>query len=537
MNRRLITAGREGRQKNQGRKMKRSSEPRRRATESCAERRRSDAHSLSGHPWFSTSILRRKIFSCLHFPALGLCLFVLGSVWPPPALAVGFRAGAATANITPPLGIEINGGTTPVIATHVHDELHARALALDDGATRLAFVVVDNCLIDRALVDEAKALIFRHTGINSNHVSISTTHTHSAGSVTGVHLSEPDPPYRAWLPKRIADAVRIAVNNLAPAQVAWGSGRVPQHVFCRRVTVRPGVTYTNLLGQPGDRAKMNWSSPEPAVDDDFASSVDPEVFVLSLQSTDGRPLALFANYSLHYVGGVGGGHLSADYYGVFCERMKELLRAEKQDPPFVALLSNGTSGDVNNIDFRKARPSQKPYEQIQLVAEDVAREVHRVVNTLSHRDDVKLAAVSSELRLAYRKPSAAETEQARGLIHGRDRLQLRTWPEFYAREQLILAEYPDTASLPLQVFRIGELAIAQWPGEVFAVSGLELKRRSPVKPLFNIGLANGWYGYLPPPQQFVLGAYETWRGRTSPMATNAIPQLNESFLKLLEELK
>ena len=448
-----------------------------------------------------------------------------------------FRAGAATANITPSLGIEINGGTAPSIATHVHDELHARALVLDDGATRLAFVVVDTCLIDRALFDEANALIFRHTGIPSNHVAMSSTHTHSAGSACGAHLSEPDLPYRAWLPGRLADAVRVAVNNFAPAKVAWGSGSVPQHVFCRRVTVKPGVTYTNQLGQPGDRAKMNWSSPEPAVDGDFSGPVDPEVFILSLQQADGRPLALFANYSLHYVGGTGPGHLSADYYGVFCERMKELLGAEKQEPPFVALMSNGTSGDVNNNDFRKARPPQKPYEQIRIVAEDVAREVHRVIKTLSHRDDVKLAAASTELSVAYRKPSAAEVEQARRLIHGRDRLQLRTWPEFYAREQLILADYPDTASLPLHVFRIGELAIAQWPGEIFAASGLELKRRSPVKPLFNIGLANGWYGYIPPPEQFAFGAYETWRGRTSPLETNAIPRMTESFLKLLEELK
>ena len=97
-------------------------------------------------------------------------------------------------------------------------------LVLDDGATRLAFVVVDNCLIDRALLDGAKALIFRHTGISSNHASISTTHTHSAGSVTGVHLSEPVQAYRSWLPRRIADGVRVAVNNLAPAKVAWGNG-------------------------------------------------------------------------------------------------------------------------------------------------------------------------------------------------------------------------------------------------------------------------------------------------------------------------
>jgi hypothetical protein len=447
------------------------------------------------------------------------------------------RAGAARVNITPPLGIEINGGTAPVIATHVHDELHARALVLDDGATRLAFVVVDNCLIERALFDEAKALIFQHTRIPSNHVATSCTHTHSAGSVTGAHLSEPDPDYRRWLPRRLADAVRLAVNHLAPAKAGWGSGAVPQHVFCRRILVKPGVTYTNLLGLPGDRVKMNWSSPQPDVDADFSGPTDPEVFVLSVQHADGRPLALLANYSLHYVGGVGPGHLSADYFGVFCDRLTELLGAEKQDPPFVALLSNGTSGDINNNDFRVKNPPRKPYEQIRRVAEDVAQEVGRVVKSLPHRADVALRAASAELKLAYRKPAPAEAERARGIVAGRDRLKLRTWTEFYAREQLILAGYPDEALLPLQVFRVGDLAIAQWPGEIFAVSGLDLKRRSPVQPLFNVSLANGWYGYIPPPEQHALGAYETWRGRTSPLETNAIPKIMETFLALLAELK
>jgi neutral ceramidase len=472
---------------------------------------------------------------CTWMPLLAWWLLVALLV--PTARAAGLRAGAATANITPPLGIEINGGTRPITATHVHDELHARALVLDDGAGRLAFVVVDNCLIDRTLFDETKALIYRHVGLVSNHVSISTTHTHSAGSVTGVHLSEPDPPYRAWLPGRITDAVRLAVNQLAPAQIAWGRGAVPEHVFNRRVTVQPGLIYTNLLGRTGDRVKMNWSSPEPAVDDEFSGPVDPELFILSVRHTDGRPLALLANYSLHYVGGVGPGHLSAEYYGVFCERMAELLGAEKQDPPFVTLMSNGTSGDVNNNDFRQSRASQPPYEQIRRVAEDVAREAQRVEKTSHYQTAVRLGAASTELKVAVRKPSPAEVERARALINGRDRLALRTWPEFYAREQLILADWPDEVSLPIQVFRLGELVVAQWPGEIFAVSGLDLKKRSPLQPLFNISLANGWYGYIPPPEQHALGAYETWRGRTSPLVTNAVPQISACFLKLLAEWK
>ena len=55
-----------------------------------------------------------------------------------------FKAGAATSNITPPLGMEIVGNFAPrPIAAHVHDELHARCLVLDYGTTKLAFVVAD----------------------------------------------------------------------------------------------------------------------------------------------------------------------------------------------------------------------------------------------------------------------------------------------------------------------------------------------------------------------------------------------------------
>ena len=454
----------------------------------------------------------------------------------PVSSAAEFRAGAATANITPPLGIEINGGTGPVIATDVHDELHARALVLDDGMLRLAWVTVDNCLMDRAVLDAAKALIHSRTGIPSNHVCISATHTHSAGSVTGVHLSEPDPEYRAWLPGRIADAVQIAVIRLAPAAAAWGSSSVPHHVYNRRIRVKPGVTYTNLLGQPGDQVKMNWSSPEPAVDGEASGPVDPEVFILSIRHRNGRPLALLANYSLHYVDGVGPGHLSADYYGVFCERVAKALNAADQDPPFVAMMCNGTSADINNVDFRKERPKQAPYEQILHVADDVAAEVTRVEKGLSYRRNVTLGAASEELELAVRRPSPAEIERARALLHGRDRKDLRTWPEFYAREQLILATYPETLSVPLQVFRIGDVRILQWPGEIFAVTGLDLKRRHPEFPLFNVSLANGWFGYIPPLEQHALGAYETWRGRTSPLETNAIPRMTEGYESLLRSL-
>ena len=449
---------------------------------------------------------------------------------PPPQL----RAGAATSVITPRIGTVMNGGTAPVVSTHVHDELHVRTLVLESGSNRLAFVQIDNCLIDRPLMDLFKERIQMVTGLAASQICIAATHTHSAGSLTAAHLAEPDLGYREWIPGPVVDSVRRALHQLAPAEIAWGKGSLPQHVFNRRIRVKPGTSYTNLLGQVGDQAKMNWSSPSPE-DQDFAGPVDPDVFVLSVRHANGQPLALFANYSLHYVGGTGAGEISADYFGEFCERITDRFGAKRQDPPFVPILSNGTSGDINNVDFRKPRNRVPPYAQIRRVAEDLTLEVARVVSTLSHTNRVLLATGATEVRVRVRKPSVQQVQAARDLLGGRPASDLRSWPEIHARDQVLLADYPDELALPIQLFRIGNLRIAQWPGEIFAETGLALKKFAAPRPLLNVSLANGWFGYMPPPSQHALGAYETWRLRTSPLETDAIPRILDAFHTLLRE--
>ena len=52
-----------------------------------------------------------------------------------------FRAAAATSVITPAIGGDIIGGFSPAPSRHIHDELNARCLVLDDGKTKVALVV------------------------------------------------------------------------------------------------------------------------------------------------------------------------------------------------------------------------------------------------------------------------------------------------------------------------------------------------------------------------------------------------------------
>src|SRR5688572_30695870 len=136
-----------------------------------------------------------------------------------------FRAGAAASNVTPWLGVSINGNMHDHKATNVHDELHARCVVLDDSNVRLAIVVVDSCMVPRDIFDEAKRLASERTGIPVSNMLMSATHTHSAPAATGIFQSEPDPDYQKYLARRVADGVWRAANNLAPARVGWGTAR------------------------------------------------------------------------------------------------------------------------------------------------------------------------------------------------------------------------------------------------------------------------------------------------------------------------
>ncbi len=452
----------------------------------------------------------------------------------PAAASKQFRAGAATSNITPWLGVSINGNFQDAKATHIHDELHARCLVLDDGETRIAFVVCDSCLIPREIFDEAKRQIHEQTGLSADHILISSTHTHSAPASVGIFQSEPVKEYVPFLTTRIVDGVRRAIHNLAPARIAWGVGSVPDQVFNRRWKMKPGALLPNPFGGT-DQVRMNPPVANPALLEP-AGPTDPGVSFISVQSTNGRAIALLANYSLHYVGNVPDGDISSDYYGAFADRIQQLFGADHQDPEFVGIMCNGTSGDINNTNFRHPRGNAVPYAQIRLVANEVATEVLRVCQTLEYHDWVPLHMEQKEIKIGVRRPGEAEIERARGILAKHNDKKPKTSSEIYAQETLYVKDYPAEVPLIIQAIRIGDLGIAAIPCEVFAQIGLDIKAQSPFKPTFTVSLANGWNGYLPTPEQHQLGGYETWRARSSYLETGASPKIFNTVMELFARL-
>lgn len=456
-------------------------------------------------------------------------LFLLATSAP---LHAGLKAGAATSVLTPELGSPIIGGFAPYPATHVHDELHARALVLDDGQTKLALVVCDLLGLHRLVSEEARRIIAKETGIPKECVLVAGTHTHSASSALGqdrFRLNEELDDYQKFAARRIADAVHCAANTLRPAELAFGTVAIPEHVFNRRWTMKPGTMPENPFGKI-DQVKMNPPAGSPNLLEP-AGPTDPQVSILSVREPgpEGKPISVFATYSLHYVGGVGAGHISADYFAVFSEEVARLLEADRLDPPFVAMLANGTSGDINNINFRDPRPAAKPYEQMRYVANDVAQKVVGVLKGLPYKGEVRLDARYREPVLKWRKPTP---EQVRWMettletnleVPGKTDLSL-----IYAQRTKALSEYPETTPVPVQVLAIGDACLGTMPCEVFCEIGLEFRKRSALQPAFMVSLNHGYYGYLPTPRHHDLGGYETWIG------TNRLER--EASVKLLDQL-
>ena len=204
----------------------------------------------------------------------------------------------------------------------------------------------------------------------------------------------------------------------------------------------------------------------------------------------------------------------------------------------VAMMTNGASGDINNIDWlHKPDKRWPPYAKMRQVADLVAQAVDRARRRITLHDWVPLDARQQELTLAVRKPTEEQLTYARRILakpedapkhHPRERV--------YAERVLGLADTPGQASVLLQVFRLGDLGICAIPFEVFVEIGLELKDKSPFPATFTISHANGSYGYLPTVRHHELGGYETWLG-TNNVEIQAAPKIVKTLLTLLQQCR
>ncbi len=409
-------------------------------------------------------------------------------------------------DITPGLGVALMGyGARVGGARAVADRLHARALALDDGAGRsLIAVSADLCLMAPEQALGVRERIAAATGVGASRILVGCTHTHS-GPDTGLSELLAGRPLPSWVPAifdGIAAAAVEAWENREPARLGWTrtEARIGRN---RRIADAP---------------------------------IDPTVEVLRVDASSGRPIAVLFRHSCH---GTVRGHdsleISADWPGAAATAIESETGA-------VALFLLGAHADVDPR-TRGLMDLAIPGQSVGLGAEAVrvlGREVaDAVLESLKNAkpgatDAVPVAAGSRAVRLPIhlgdRTPEAARTELERRKIEIARLLGVkpeamprlgelwdfastasRDLPVAAAREmiaQVRLYIRDKTSSffvrgrreldLEVQVLCIGRAVLLGLPLEPTSQVGLDWRDRIGAGRIGAvIGIANGWLRYLP----------------------------------------
>lgn len=453
-----------------------------------------------------------------------------------------FKAGAARVDITPPLGTLINGDFIIHYAQRIHDSLYAKAIVFETQETTVVFVVVDICAMSKEFIDQVKLQITEKTGIPAANILISATHTHYGGSVADLLMGAADLPYTWKLPSLIVKAVVDAQKRVQPAQIGYGKVNVPEHVVGRRFYMKEGYVARNPVTGKQDTVKTNPFGDEHQIDK-RSSVVDPELNFVAIKDNKGNWISILANYSMHYVGDCKNGTITADYFGYFSDHLTATLSPGEE---FVAILSNGSSGEASIWDFiQPNRYPKEEYAKSQLIGKDLANKVIAGLDTINWEQQPELAAIYEEVIVGTRKPSAAEVTAAKKIVEETDFENFNPFAgpkptdeglrTLYAREQVLLHEFPNEIAFPVQAIKLGSGIIGALGGEFFAETGLWLKKNKPVDNYFTICLANGFIGYVPPAHEIEKGGYETWRCRTSFLEPGAEKRIREKLLEFVKQ--
>jgi len=436
------------------------------------------------------------------------------------AHGVELRVGTAAVNISPPNGTPLAGYYHERGSQGVLDDLFAKAAVLDDGQTKVAFVVCDLLGLPRHTVLAARKLIETQTGIPGGNVMLSATHSHTGPVIASESAmdepvgttSELSKNYSAELPKRIAQAVAEASGKLAPARVCYAHAAEDRLAFNRRFWMRDGSVGWN----PG---KLNPEIIRPA------GPVDPEVNVLYFESAGKKPQLTYVNYAMH-PDTTGGALVSADYPGA----LSRCLAACK-GPEMLTLFANGACGNLNHVNVRWAQRQHGPDEASRL-GTILAAAVFKAYMELKPADDTTLCVRSEVVPLPLPKVTDEDVREAEAIVRMGSKAkfmeQVRAYKALDVRKR---DGKPIEAEV--QVIALGkEVAWVSLPGEAFVELGLSIKAVSPFKQTHIVELANDCIGYIPNRPAYAEGNYEVVSARC---AEGSGELLVTAAIKLLSE--
>lgn len=420
--------------------------------------------------------------------------------------------GSATADITPDQKLALTGFQTVRISDEILSRCQANVLALESReggrpGDQAIFVSCDLCVIRPGIQDGfRKAIEGRLPGFDVGNLFLAATHTHTAPVLLqdryqsyGDAMQPKD--YVAFLYERMADAVEEAWKNRKPGAVAWGLGHaVVGHN--RRAVYRDGS------------AKMYGPTNSP----DFKTIEGYEDHAADILCffDENKKLTATAIALPCPAQSVGGKVLSADYWHDARNRIKERhgenvcvlgFAAPAGDQAPKPLLRK--RGEDRMAKLRGLTHTEELGRRIAATFEDVLSVIEKDIRT-----DVAFAHRIEKFELPGRIVTELEYSQCKKICDELDAKEKMVGPDWWNRHFYGLvvdrfeAQRDGAPAYPVEmhVLRLGDVAIATNPFELYLDYGLRIQGRSPAVQTFLIQLAAPLdFAYYLPTERAVKG--------------------------------
>ena len=442
-------------------------------------------------------------------------------------------AGFARVNITPPLGIPIAGYYQVRLALQILDELEANVLAVSDGQETALVYSVDILEIKSEFCEPILDQIAQETGIPRDSIFIACTHTHTGPQLDGEQAPLLRSEYAAFLGRRLADAGRLALGDMSPARLSWGTAHAPGIAFIRRFRMKDGTIHTNpgiynpeVIGPVGET-------------DDAVSAVRLD--------REGKESILIAHFAVH-PDTIGGCVISADWPG-WARRF-----AEKSLENVKCMVLNGAIGDVNHVNTQPVGGDLndlemdfddclRGYGHSRHMGRAVAGALMQIFDKMTYSEDDSVRAAQAVIRCPSNRPDPKDLPQAKRIneLHcsGQDALipfagmQLTTVVA-EAERMVQLENGPDDFALRLSAVRVGPVALCGVPGEPFSQTGREIKAAAGWALSLPCCCVNGYANYFPLAKDYAEGGYEA---RSSLFKAGVAEEVRDGCFMLLRALE
>lgn len=418
--------------------------------------------------------------------ALAIVTLSAQPLWAQTSKGQGLRAGAAKVDITPA------AGELPKNYEGVHDRIHSRAIVVENGTTGAVLITIDAGGLSEDTWSNVSQRIEKELRIPATNVLITATHSHS------VPRLGPD------LDEKIFQSAKQAKESARPARIGFGTGQ----------------SFINVNRNIIDKKKGTWwEGPN------YDGPSDKTVAVVTFETTDGQPIAVYYNYAMHAVILGQLDKVSGDVPGAASKYIEDAF-----DNKIVAVWSTGAAGDQNPIFF------QQTYDLREIRIKDYASRGEDISNAmppggqgLNKQDPTVMRLMNQQKQMALSMGQFLG-EEVLHVMREIDRTS--TDVPIYAAQKTVTCpgrqrtdkgragvagtytDGPDV-NLRLSLLMLDDIVLGGVNAEIFNLIGQRFKQESPMARTMVVTITNGRAnsGYIPNDAAFGYQTFEVLSSR------------------------